>query len=350
MNRQEQYTQPFTIAEVRELVKDLFAPKAWIYWTDLLVSLTLGWGSFYFAAISPFLSWKQIGLILIATFALYRAMIFIHELTHLKKGTFGFFRLTWNVLCGFPLMNPSMTYEGVHMDHHVRDNYGTTTDGEYLPFGEKHPIHMIGHVAICVFLPFVFMGRYLILAPISIVSKKFRDWIWYHASSLSIDLDYVRTPPSASERTARIWMETFCFLYAMTFVLLLSFRILPMNYFFVWYSIGVLIFFFNGLRTLAAHRYANGSGNSLTVIEQFLDSVNVSGNPITTPLWAPVALRYHGVHHLFAAMPYHHLGAAHRRLVKALPKNSIYYQTLFPSLPSVLADLWKRSVASQKKS
>ena len=67
----------------------------------------------------------QIFSFLIAGLMLYRAVIFVHELTHLKKDTFRFFHVVWNFICGYPLMLPSMLYQGVHIDHHKQKLYGT---------------------------------------------------------------------------------------------------------------------------------------------------------------------------------------------------------------------------------
>lgn len=343
------FDRPFTIPEVREIVKDLFAPKPYIYWIDFLLSAGIGWGLFFLAVKAPLFSPWQFLWTFAASLAMYRALIFTHELTHLKKGTFRFFRIVWNVVVGFPMMSPSFSYEGVHMEHHVRDNYGTKTDGEYLPFGAEKPIQILLHVGLCVFLPFVFMARFVVLGPLSLFSKRLRDWTWHRASSLAIDLNYVRNIPTPAEKTTRAWMESATAIYGIAFLVLLFTGVVPWAAFFVWYAIGVLIFFMNGLRTLGAHRYNNGSGEPMTVVDQFLDSVNVPGNPVTTPLWAPVGLRFHGVHHLFPAMPYHNLGAAHRRLVRTLPKDSIYYRAISPSLFAALLDLWKRAVESERK-
>jgi fatty acid desaturase len=78
--------------------------------------------------------------------------------------------------------------------------------------------------------------------------------------------------------------------------------------------------------------------------EQFLDSVNVPG-PLGA-LWAPVGLRFHATHHLFMLMPYHRLGKAHRVLMRELPEESPYRDTLRGSLFGALAALWKEARAT----
>ena len=46
------------------------------------------------------------------------------------------------------------TYDGVHNDHHKRDVYGTSKDGEYIPFATLKPMAMIGYVLLSFLLPF----------------------------------------------------------------------------------------------------------------------------------------------------------------------------------------------------
>ena len=81
----------------------------------------------------------------------------------------------------------------------------------------------------------------------------------------------------------------------------------------------------------------------MTHAEQYLDSINVPGNPLITPLWAPVGLRFHATHHLFMSMPYHNLGKAQRRLVNGLSDNRLYLTTLRTSLWDALTRIWRES-------
>jgi fatty acid desaturase len=108
----------------------------------------------------------------------------------------------------------------------------------------------------------------------------------------------------------------------------------------LWYLVSVLVFLLNSLRTLVAHRYLNPGDRVMSVPEQYLDSVNVPGNLFLTALWAPVGLRYHATHHLFPSIPYHALGAAHRRLTEELSDNSLYVRTSEGSLWGALRSLW----------
>ena len=127
-------TTVFSIPLARSLVKDLFEPRAAIYWADFLVSLVVGYGAaFAYLHAMPF-SWWQATCLLVAMFALFRLGSFIHEVVHLQGRTLRTFRVVWNLLAGVPMMMPSFFY-GNHIDHHSSHHYGTTRDGEYLPLG-----------------------------------------------------------------------------------------------------------------------------------------------------------------------------------------------------------------------
>lgn len=152
--------EAFPLREAHRLVSDLMTPNPWIYWADFLFNISMGWVAFYIALTSPLFSLWQIGAYVVAVLTLYRAAIFVHELAHLKKGTFKIFRLVWNCLCGIPFMIPSFTYDGVHNDHHRRDVYGTREDGEYLPFAIKKPIEMVGYVLLSLLLPLLLLARF----------------------------------------------------------------------------------------------------------------------------------------------------------------------------------------------
>ena len=114
------------------LTEDLMTPNAAVYWIDLVISVALMWGGFHVAATTASLA---LGLAagLVSVLALYRALSFIHELTHLRADETPGFLFGWNALVGVPLMTPSLMYEGVHNIHHIKDRFGTALDPEYLP-------------------------------------------------------------------------------------------------------------------------------------------------------------------------------------------------------------------------
>lgn len=336
----------FPLKEARALVRDLHKPNPWIYWVDFLFHITLGWGAFIIALQVPAFSVAGIVAYVIAALALYRSVIFTHELAHLKKGTFRAFRFAWNLLCGFPLMAPSFMYHGVHNDHHARDVYGTTDDGEYLPFGAQKPYKIITYLLLIFILPVFFAVRFLLLAPLSWLIPPLRRFVWRHASSLTIDLAYRRPEFSARDDATGWLQEGMTTLYAWTVFLAVATGAVSFNIVILWYMVVLLIFLLNSLRTLAAHAYRNPGDAHMTVPEQFLDSVDVPGNWFLTSLWAPVGLRYHATHHLFPGMPYHATGEAYRRLVTMLRDNRPYLKATRKSLWHALVTLWRDAKAA----
>ena len=99
----------------------------------------------------------------------------------------------------------------------------------------------------------------------------------------------------------------------------------------------VLALILSVLKFYSGHRWL-GDRAPMTVLEQLRDTTTIPGGP-WTELWAPLGLRYHALHHLFPAMPYHSLGVAHRRLMRELPPDSPYHATIRSSLFGVLREL-----------
>jgi fatty acid desaturase len=338
-----QQASQFPLAEARAIVRDLFVPNPWIYWPDFLFHATLGWTAFVFTLqAQPFSAWQLAGY-LVTALAFYRAIIFTHELAHLRKNTFGVFRFVWNLTCGFPFMVPSFMYNGVHNDHHKRNVYGTREDGEYLPFAVQEPYRIVLYLLLIFVLPLLLAGRFILLAPLSLLHPGLRRLVRERASSLTIDFGYRRPQSASRDERSWPWQEFFTFLYGATAVGLVVAGILPWQALLLWYAVSVLMFLLNSLRTLAAHCYRNPGDIVMSFPEQYLDSVNVPGNRLVTPLWAPVGLRYHATHHLFPSLPYHALGEAHRRLVRDLPDNTLYLQTSRSSLWDALRRLWQEA-------
>src|SRR5665647_290474 len=81
----------FPLREAHNLVRDLMTPNPWIYWIDFLFHNALGWAAFITVLSTPLFSAWQMAAAIVAILAFYRAAIFIHELAHLKKGTFRLF-------------------------------------------------------------------------------------------------------------------------------------------------------------------------------------------------------------------------------------------------------------------
>lgn len=337
------YIKEFPLREAHHLVRDLMTPNPWIYWIDFMFHILLGWAAFFTALLAPLFSVWQLAGYVIAVLALYRSAIFVHELAHLKKGTFNKFRLVWNLICGIPLMIPSFTYDGVHNDHHKPDVYGTSKDGEYLPFATRRPVEMVVYVLLSFLIPALLVVRFLLLTPLSYLIPPLRKIIWERASSLTIDPNYRRAENTIRNDLNWRQQEMASCLFAAVIIALVALEVLPYSFIVLWYLITVTIFILNSLRTLAAHAYRNPGEHKMTLAEQYLDSINIPGNFLITPLWAPVGLRYHATHHLFMSMPYHNLGKAQRRLVNGLTDNSQYIKTIRSGLWDALKRIWHES-------
>ena len=335
--------EDFLVSRARELVKDLFRPNPLIYWSDFLFSAFLGWGAFVLALTAPAFSIQQILCVSVSCLALYRAVLFTHEIAHFKKGTFKVFRWVWNLLCGIPLMVPVFLYQSVHFDHHKQNFYGTRKDGEYFPFALKRRRLIVIHVLFSFLVPILFLVRFSVLAPLSLIDKRMRTFLMARMSALNIDLDYQRPESSWTDEKGWKIQEFLAGLFAWIFFGAIAAKIIPAAALFLWYCVSALIFMVNSIRTLAAHRYQNPEGNVVSHSNQMLDSVNIPGNRWTTPLWAPVGLRFHATHHLFPDLPYHVLGEAHRRLIQDQGKNSLYGQTVCSGLLPALTRLWNHA-------
>ncbi len=337
----------FPMAEAQRLVEDLNEPHPLIYWADFLCCVVVGWAAFVAAMLLPDFSLLQFVALVISAFALYRGVLFIHELSHGRPGTFRTFRAVWDLTLGFLLQVPSFAYSP-HIYHHSLREYGRAEDGEYVAFGAKSPIWIVLYTLQVVLLPLAFPLRFIVVTPISLLIPKLRKVAWEGMSSLVIDYTYRRPPASAAERRVVRFEEFGCWFYGTTIVILLVTGVLPLKVLVLWYLITVSVFLLNSLRTLAAHAYRNAENESMTWTEQFLDSIDVPGNPLWTPLWAPVGLRFHATHHLFPSIPYHSLGEAHRRLSTQFSARETYLSSTRSGMLTALKRLWCDAASSRR--
>ncbi|MEC8957132.1 MAG: fatty acid desaturase, partial [Nitrospinota bacterium] len=295
----------FPISQARDLVKNLYHPRPWIYWSDFLFSAGLGWGAFIITFRVPQFSLEYGASFSIAVLALYRAALFIHEIAHFKKGSFEIFQKVWNLICGYPLMIPTFLYQSIHFDHHKQNFYGTKKDGEYFPFASKGRGFIVLHIFFSFLIPLIFFFRFVVLTPLSYLHSGLRGFVIQKISSLNIDLNYQRPKSSLAQTKGWRIQEFLACIYGLSFMGLIKFGIFPAKALFMWYCLVASVFLVNSIRTLAAHRYRNGDEDELNFTDQMLDSINNPGNKWITPLWAPVGLRFHATHHLFPDLPYH---------------------------------------------
>jgi fatty acid desaturase len=331
-----------------ELTRDLNDPRPAIYWADMLGSAALGYAGLLTAmtAASPLVA---VAAALVAVLALYRAGLFIHEITHIKHAAVPGFRLGWNILIGIPLLVPSFMYEGIHTLHHARTRYGTAEDPEYLPLALMKPWTLPLFVLSAVLAPVALLFRFAVLSPLSLLSPRLRELVVGRYSGLQINPVFRRRPPEGELRPQWRAQEAAASLWAITLIALVAGGVIPLRAFAIAVAVASAVMLLNQIRTLVAHLWEN-EGEAMTVTAQYLDSVNVPPPGLLPALWAPVGLRYHALHHLLPGLPYHSLGEAHRRLGAALDTGSCYHQASYRGLPGLVARLAASSWTGGRRS
>lgn len=315
---------------------DLHQVRPRVYWSDMLASAALGWAAFAVAIARPLGSAVGIAAMVVAIFALFRAIAFTHEISHQRHRLPGF-EVAWNWLVGYPLLLPSFMAAEVHFDHHRAALYGTKGDPEYLPFAGSARM-IAGYVVHTLCIPLLLVARFLILGPIALLLPSLQRMLIERASAIAINHDYRREATDKLIGVVRRDTLRLLGLWAV-FVVLLALGVLPLRAIAVWFIVTTAIMVIDGLRTLAAHEYES-DGNTMDKAAQTADSIDIPGG-LWTELWAPVGLRFHATHHAYPGIPYHALPAAYRRLTQSMPD---YDKMTRPGLLRTLTALWRKGL------
>jgi fatty acid desaturase len=317
----------------RDLTKDIAAHRANIYWPDMIASALAGYAALAGAILVDSVP-VAVALAALSVLALYRALLFIHEISHFRNGALPGFRAAWNGFVGIPMLTPSFMYEQVHTLHHKRTQYGTIEDPEYLPLALMKPWSLPAFVLIALLAPAALLLRFAVLVPLGAIIPPIRRLTWQRLSALAINPEFRRRPPEG-DLTRRVLLQELG-------GMLWSWALIGSVFAFGWkpllvaFAVASVVALLNQLRTLVAHLWEN-EGEAMTVTAQFLDSVNVPPPGRIAELWAPVGLRYHALHHLMPSMPYHSLPEAHRRLVAELEAGSSYHGANHPGMAVLVA-------------
>lgn len=325
-------------SQARAVVKDLFEHSPRIYWTDFLLSMVLGYAAVALYLFSPTFSLQFFIGLTIAVFALFRCGVFMHEIVHMPRERMPVFRAAWNILFAIPFLMPSFMYKN-HADHHNPRHFGTVRDGEYLALGAGPVSRIVGYFLQVPLLPALAIFRFLVLTPLSFMHPRLRRWVLTHASSYVINPRYRRSVPADEPHGTWVALEAAIFLELVVFAVLLISGKVSLSIFVRLYVLGMAASGLNWIRTLAAHGYRN-PGGAMSYLEQIEDSNTIIGPLWLTELLFPVGLRYHCLHHMFPAIPYHSLGTAHERLMAQLPAESAYRSTMRRGFLEALAVLW----------
>jgi fatty acid desaturase len=332
----------FPAKQIKELLADYKDPIAWIYWTDYLVFVALGFSSLICSVLVSN-AWLSTVSLLISLLSFYRALGFIHETVHQKHRRFmRLFVPVWNIVSGSLFFVMTFYYQ-CHLSHHSRLHYGTPSDPQYANFIERKPPVLFFLVVQSILAPVFFAVRALIIAPLHLLVPSIRPFVLRYLSSFARPGYKARYSRTDKRRIARyeiahllIWAGIFLAFYL---------GYIDQQFALHWLFVLFGVFALNSFRILGEHRYDYGNTDQQRSPEQvFFDSYNYT--PLISELLYTTGLRYHALHHLVASIPYHNLPKAHRAIVDKLGPGSAYASVSSTSHLKNVCDLLRRTQAS----
>jgi len=333
---------PSWLKTAKRTIRDLVEPNPFIYWADMLVTTSIGYGcASVFLEMQGF-SWQRAILFLVAVFAIFRTTSFVHEISHMHNRRMRSFQIGWDLLCGIPMLFPSFAYTH-HLDHHRVDSYGTDTDGEYLAFGVDPPRTIGYFLLLTTVWPFLVVLRFLFFTPISFIYPPFRPWLLTRFSSFGI-INFKHRLAITSKTPVGYWafLDIACSIRAWCPIVLVGLGVFEWTRVALMFLVAASVLSLNFVRTLCLHHYLSDEGQ-ISYLAQLQDSITLPDNVVVTELFVPLGLRFHALHHMFPHLPYHALGKAHRRLMKALPAKSDYHQTVRSGISAIFVQFWKNT-------
>jgi len=260
------------------------------------------------------------------------------------------FKVTWNLVVGVITLAPSPFFTRHDRDHHSARMYGTREDPEYIVnvFRPGSLLSILMYSLLIALYPLIVFFRFL-LAPLTFLHPRLRQWTLVHASSLTMNYRYERKL-NRFDRWAVTAIELLCSLRAAAMLVAVGVGLTHWTRLPLFYSIALGVLTLNQLRLLADHHF-EADGQPLPLDDHIRDSCNYTGRDFLTWLLFPFAIRYHALHHIFPMLPYHNLKAAHAYLLEHLPADSPYRsldqsswwsvakETLFPSVVAVAGEV-----------
>lgn len=320
------------IAHFRTLLEGRLQRHPTVYFVDLLLSGTVGWGAFALSCRTENLVGK-IPLLILAACGFFRAASFTHELAHMTpahlQGEFRVFYAFWHAFVGVPTFLPHFFYRDVHTLHHGQRTYGSERDGEYLPLMHLSPVGWAKPLLETFLHPLLGLFRFTVLSALGVCFRKFRKTLYAKYSVFALRFPFERPEPLSrfSQKDARVW-EPACSLFAWSVVLLVAawprtFLPIVAHY----YVLLVVTALLDVTRSLVGtHRYQFRGEEALDREAIFMDSLNTPSGSLLVLALFPVGLRFHALHHLFPTLPYHALGKAHAALCADARYGKLYGQ------------------------